>query len=52
MEPYESSLDRLSNAVLVVRVVDDLDASSEEDRDALLCDLLLAAWGSIDAQNQ
>jgi len=48
MEPYESSLDRLSNAVLVVRVVDDLDASS----DALLCDLLLAAWGSIDAQNQ
>jgi hypothetical protein len=52
IEPEERSLERLANLSLVVRVVHDLDASSEEDHDALLCDLLLTTWGSIEAQNQ
>jgi hypothetical protein len=52
MEPNEQSLDRLSLAALVVRAIDDLDASSEEQRDALLCELQFIAWGSIQAQNQ
>lgn len=37
---------------LVVRAIDDIDESDDEMRDALLCDLLCAAWGSILAQNQ
>lgn len=37
---------------LVVRVIDDIDESNDELRDALLCDLMSAAWGSILAQNQ
>jgi len=39
-------------ASVVVRAVDDIDASTEEQRDELLCALLCAAWGSINAQNQ
>ncbi len=52
MAPEDLPLDPASTAALVVRVIDDLDASSEERRDALLCELLCAAWGSILAQNQ
>jgi hypothetical protein len=52
MEPSNSPLDPVSAAALVVRAVDDIDASSEEDREALLSDLLCAAWGSVCAQNQ
>jgi hypothetical protein len=52
MGPEDCPLDRVSTAALVLRVLDDLDASSEEQRDALLCELLSAAWGSILAQNQ
>ena len=52
MESRDWPCDPVANAALVVRVVDDLDASSEEQRDALLCELLCAAWGSILAQNQ
>jgi len=52
MDSKDPSLDRLSRAALVVRVVDELDASSEEQRDDLLCELLCAAWGDILAQNQ
>jgi hypothetical protein len=33
-------------------VLADLDSSSEEQRDALLCELLQTAWGSLLAQNQ
>jgi hypothetical protein len=36
----------------VVRVIDDIDASDDELRDALLSDLLCAAWGNGLAQNQ
>jgi hypothetical protein len=52
MEPKDQSLARLARAALVVRVVDELDVSSEEQRDDLLCELLCAAWGDILAQNQ
>ena len=52
MEPEIWPLDPASAAALVVRVVEDLDASSEEQRDALLCELLATAWGSLWAQNQ
>jgi len=52
MEPTDWPLDPVSTAALVIRVIDDLDASSEEQRDTLLCELLCAAWGSILAQNQ
>jgi len=52
MEPKIWPLDPVSAAALVVRVVDDIDTSTEEQRDGLLCELLSAAWGSIWAQNQ
>jgi hypothetical protein len=52
MEPNDCPLDPKSAAALVVRVIDEIDASSEEQRDVLLADLLCAAWGSISAQNQ
>ncbi len=52
MEPTDWSLDRMSTAALVVRTIDALDESSEEERDDLLSELLCAAWGSIVAQNQ
>jgi hypothetical protein len=52
MEPNNWSLDRASAAALVVRVIDDIDASDDEHRDVLLSDLLCAAWGSILAQKQ
>ncbi len=51
MEPDGRPLDSISAAALVLRVIDDIDQSSEEERDELLCALLSAAWGSIGAQN-
>ena len=50
MEP--NGLDAGRAAELVVRVIDAIDHSSDEQRDALLRDLLSAAWGSWPAQNQ
>jgi hypothetical protein len=52
MEPNNWPLDPVVAAALVTRVIDGIDASDDEQRDALLCDLLCAAWGSILAQNQ
>jgi hypothetical protein len=52
MEPNSWPLDPIATAALVVRSVDEIDASTEEQRDLLLSDLLCAAWGSIWAQNQ
>ena len=52
MEPKDWPLDPASAAALVGRVIDDLEASTEEERDALLCELLYAAWGNVWAQNQ
>jgi hypothetical protein len=51
-EPENSSLDPMSAAALVSRVIDDIDAGSKEQRDILLADLLCAAWGNLMAQNQ
>ncbi len=44
-------LDPVTAAALVLRVIDEIDVSSDEDRDSLLSDLLCAAWGSRWAQN-
>jgi hypothetical protein len=52
MEPNSWPLDPIATAALVIRAIDDIDASTEEQRDILLSDLLCAAWGSIWAQNQ
>jgi hypothetical protein len=52
MEPNNWALDRASAAALVVRAIDDIDASDDEYRDVLLSDLLCAAWGSVLAQQQ
>ena len=52
MESNNGPLDRAYAAELVVRVVDSIDASDDEYRDALLSDLLSAAWGSVRARNQ
>jgi hypothetical protein len=52
MEPKDWPLDRISAAALVRRVIEDVDCSSGEDRDDLLCELLFAAWGNDWAQNQ
>jgi hypothetical protein len=45
-------LDPTAVAELVKRVVEDIDASDPGLRDALLSDLLCAAWGSGLAQGQ
>ena len=37
---------------LVMRTIDDIDAQTLEQRDALLADLLCASWGTPVAQNQ
>jgi hypothetical protein len=50
MEPND--LDPASAAALVVRVIDGIDHSTEEERDRLLLDLLFAAWGHPPAQDQ
>jgi len=52
MEPDCWPLDPVSAAALVIRAIDAIDNSDEEERDELLCDLLAAAWGSVWAQNQ
>lgn len=50
MEPND--LDPASAAALVVRVIDAIDHSTEEERDRLLLDLLFAAWGHPPGQDQ
>jgi hypothetical protein len=52
MEPKIWPLDLASAALLVARVLEEIDTSTEEQRDALLCDLLHTTWGSLWAQNQ
>jgi hypothetical protein len=51
MEPDIWPLDPVTAAALVLRVIDEIDVSSDEDRESLLSDLLCAAWGSRWAQN-
>ena len=52
MNPKSWPLDPVSAAVLVARVIDEVDTSTEEQRDELLSELLYAAWGHHWAQNQ
>ena len=52
MEPDTPPQDPAAFASIVVRAVDEIDASTEEQQDELLCALMCAAWGSIHAQNQ
>ncbi len=52
MEPKIWPLDPQSAAILVARVIDELDAAEEEQTDTLLCELLHVAWGNDWAQNQ
>ena len=51
MDPDRWPLD-LETTALVLRVIDDIDERDDEMWDALLADLLCAAWGSVRAQNQ
>jgi hypothetical protein len=52
MEPNEWLLDADAAVALVQRVIDDIDEGGEDAGDALLCELLYVAWGSLWAQNQ
>jgi hypothetical protein len=52
MDPRDWPLDPVVAAAVVVRVVEDLDKSDEDQRDALLYDLVSAAWGSLWALDQ
>jgi len=45
-------LDAVSVAAVVVRAVQDIDESTEDESLALLSDLLCAAWGTRLAQDQ
>jgi hypothetical protein len=46
MEPNDWPLDPQATATRVMQVIDDVDAMDREQRDALLVDLLSAAWPS------
>ena len=52
MDADNRSLDAQSTNAVVERAKRDIELSSQETRDVLLCDLLCAAWGSVLAQNQ
>jgi hypothetical protein len=52
MEPRDWPLDPVSAAAAVIRAVEDVDASNEDQRDELLYDLVSTAWGCIWAQDQ
>jgi hypothetical protein len=52
MEPRDWPLDSAATAAAVVRAIEDLDASSDDWRDALLYELVRKAWGSVWAQDQ
>jgi len=50
MEP--NGLDPSSTVALVLRTIEDVKHSTDEERDELLFDLICAAWGSRLAQCQ
>jgi len=52
MEPRDWPLDPVTAAAAVMRAIEAVDAGDDDDRDALLYDLVTAAWGSIWAQDQ
>ena len=51
-QPCDGPLDSQRSAALVALTVAAVNEMTEEERDALLLDLLEAAWGSVLAQNQ
>lgn len=51
MEPNEQPLDPMYAATLVIQVIDDIDERNREQRDALLNDLICAAWPTQLAQD-
>jgi hypothetical protein len=52
MPPKDWPLDPISAAALVARVIDDVDESTNEERDSLLSELQFVAWGNRWAQDQ
>ncbi len=52
MESGSFPADPVAVAAVVVRTIDDIDAAGDEERMTLLADLLCAAWGTPQAQNQ
>jgi hypothetical protein len=52
MEFDSGPVDAVPDATLVARVANDIDQSDAQQRDALLSDLLCAAWPSLAAQSQ
>jgi hypothetical protein len=52
MDPRDWPLDPVAAAAIVVRVIEALDESDEDQRDALLYDFVSAAWGSLWALDQ
>ena len=52
MEPRDWPLDPVAAAAAVERVIADLRASNEDQRDALLYELIRTAWGTVWALDQ
>jgi len=52
MEPDHQPLDPILAAALVMRAIDDIDESTEEEQEALLSALMCSAWGNLCALNQ
>jgi hypothetical protein len=51
MESNDQPLDPLLAATLVIQVIDDIDERDHDQRDALLDDLMCAAWPTQLAQD-
>jgi hypothetical protein len=52
MESDPQPLDPILVAALVVRTIDDIDESTEEQRESLLSALVCAAWGNLCSSSQ
>ncbi|HSZ15308.1 MAG TPA: hypothetical protein VK790_14835 [Solirubrobacteraceae bacterium] len=52
MEPRDWPLDPVAAEAAVVRAIEDVDRGSEDERDALLYELVRTAWGTVWAQDQ
>ena len=52
MDPRDWPLDPVAAAAVVVRVIEEVDASSDDQLDELLYQLVSTAWGSLWAQDQ
>ncbi len=52
MDPRDWPLDPVAAAAVVVRVIEEVDASNDDQLDELLYQLVSTAWGSLWAQDQ